>query len=306
MKFQPILFLLLVSCISACKQGDAKDTAQTDTASETTGAVAISNEAKLPGASILAFGPDNVLFIGDSKGARIHAVPTEATELKDAVPFNMEGFDIMLAEKLGLAPRDVLINDMKIHPLSQEAYVSVKLGHQPNAESIIAIANPVTADIRFLNIPESSTSVTLNNPASTELSFWKETPASALNLTDIDYHEGYLYAAGLTKSEFASTLRKIAYPFTNDQASVNRIEIYHAVHTQNETRAPIRTMLFDEIEGASTLLASYTCTPLVTIPTKEIQSEADIKGKTIAELGYGNAPIDMITVMTLGMDGSLT
>ncbi|MEL7269188.1 MAG: hypothetical protein AAGL34_06420 [Bacteroidota bacterium] len=306
MKFQPILFLLLVTCISACKQGDTKDTAQTDTASETTGAVAISNEAKLPGASILAFGPDNVLFIGDSKGARIHAVPTEATELKDAVPFNMEGFDVMLAEKLGLAPRDVLINDMKIHPLSQEAYVSVKLGHQPDAESIIAIANPVTADIRFLNIPESSTSVTLNNPASTELSFWKETPASALNITDIDYHEGYLYVAGLTNSEFASTLRKIAYPFTNDQASVNRIEIYHAVHTQNETRAPIRTMLFDEIDGASTLLASYTCTPLVTIPTEEIQSEADIKGKTIAELGYGNAPIDMITVMTQGMDGSLT
>ncbi|MEM8762834.1 MAG: hypothetical protein AAGD88_03415 [Bacteroidota bacterium] len=306
MKFQPILLLLLVACITACKQGGTKDMAQTDTESETPNTVEISNEAKLSGASILAFGPENVLFIGDSKGARIHAVPTEAAELKDAVPFNMEGFDILLAEKLGIAPRDVIINDMKIHPVSQEAYVSVKLGHQPDAESVIAIANPMTADIRFLDIPESSTSVILNNPASTELSFWKETPASALNITDIDYHEGYIYVAGLTNSEFASTLRKIAYPFSNEQESVNRIEIYHAVHAQNETRAPIRTMLFDEVDGASTLLASYTCTPLVTIPTDEIQSEADIKGKTIAELGYGNAPIDMITVMTQGMDGSLT
>ncbi|MEM6895143.1 MAG: hypothetical protein AAF554_15715 [Bacteroidota bacterium] len=306
MKFQPILLLLLVACIAACKQGGTKDMAQTDTESETPNTVEISNEAKLSGASILAFGPENVLFIGDSKGARILAVPTEAAELKDAVPFNMEGFDILLAEKLGIAPRDVIINDMKIHPVSQEAYVSVKLGHQPDAESVIAVANPMTADIRFLDIPESSTSVILNNPASTELSFWKETPASALNITDIDYHEGYIYVAGLTNSEFASTLRKIAYPFSNEQESVNRIEIYHAVHAQNETRAPIRTMLFDEVDGASTLLASYTCTPLVTIPTDEIQSEADIKGKTIAELGYGNAPIDMITVMTQGMDGSLT
>ena len=87
---------------------------------------------------------------------------------------------------------------------------------------------------------------------------------------------------------------------------MNSIEIYHAVHTQNETRAPIRTMLFDEIDGESTLLASYTCTPLVTIPTEQIQTGADIKGKTIAELGYGNAPIDMITVMTQEMDGSIT
>ncbi|MEL6306324.1 MAG: hypothetical protein AAFQ20_16280, partial [Bacteroidota bacterium] len=306
MKFQPILLLMLVCCIMACKQGDTKDVAQTDTESETAGSVEISSEAKLSGASILAFGPENVLFIGDSKGARIHAVPTEATELKDAVPFNMEGFDVMLSEKLGIAARDIIINDMKIHPLSQEAYVSVKLGHQPDAASVIAIANPMTADVRLMDIPENSTSVTINNPASADLSFWKETPASALNITDIDYHDGYIYVAGLTNSEFASTLRKIAYPFSNEQESVNRIEIYHAVHAQNETRAPIRTMLFDEVDGASTLLASYTCTPLVTIPTEEIQSGADIKGKTIAELGYGNAPIDMITVMTQGMDGSLT
>ncbi|MEO1486925.1 MAG: hypothetical protein AAFU57_14355 [Bacteroidota bacterium] len=306
MKFQPIVLLMLVASITACKQGDAKDLAQNESESEMTASVEIASEARLPGASILAFGPENVLFIGDSKGAKIHAVPTEATELKDAVPFNMEGFDRILAEKLGIDARDVIINDMKIHPVSQEAYVSVKLGHQPDSESVIVIANPVTADIRLLDIPESSTSVTINNPASEELSFWKETPASALTITDIDYHEGYLYVAGLTNSEFASTLRKITYPFSDDQASVDRIEIYHAVHAQNETRAPIRTMVFDEMDGESTLLASYTCTPLVTIPTAEIQSGADIKGKTIAELGYGNAPIDMLTVITQGMDGSLT
>ncbi|MEM9650172.1 MAG: hypothetical protein AAF969_16970, partial [Bacteroidota bacterium] len=75
---------------------------------------------------------------------------------------------------------------------------------------------------------------------------------------------------------------------------------------QNETRAPIRTMLFDELDGKSTLLASYTCTPLVTIPADDIQEGADVKGKTIAELGYGNTPIDMLVVTTQGFDGSMS
>ncbi|MEM9897101.1 MAG: hypothetical protein AAF789_12095, partial [Bacteroidota bacterium] len=152
----------------------------------------------------------------------------------------------------------------------------------------------------------NSSSITLNNPASSELVFWKETPASALTITDIDYNEGYVYVAGLTNSDFASNLRKIPYPFTEAQEAVNSIEIYHAVHTQNETRAPIRTMLFEELNGVSTLLASYTCTPLVTIPKAEIKSGASITGKTIAELGYGNTPIDMLVVTTQGFDGSMS
>ncbi|MEM9361838.1 MAG: hypothetical protein AAGA43_04335 [Bacteroidota bacterium] len=305
MKFKQTLLGLFILLAVSCKQGQSSNLEDSGVDSESTQEIAFSKSAELSGASILAFGPDNVLFVGDSKGAKVHAIPTQAEELKDAIPYNMEGFDRKMANELGMAPRDIIINDMKIHPLSQEAYVSIKLGHQPDAKSVIAIANPRSSEIRFLNIT-GSTSVSIKEPASKDLSFWKETPASALNITDIDYHDGFIYVAGLTNSEFASTLRKIQYPFTESQEMVNSIEIYHAVHTQNETRAPIRTMLFDEVDGQSTLLASYTCTPLVTIPTEQIQSGADIKGKTIAELGYGNAPIDMITVMTQGMDGSIT
>ena len=77
-----------------------------------------------------------------------------------------------------------------------------------------------------------------------------------------------------------------------------------AFHTQNETRAPIRTMAIEEIGGVPILIASYTCTPLVTIPLADIEDGTHIKGKTIAELGYGNTPIDMITYMAQEMDGS--
>ncbi|MEM7549822.1 MAG: hypothetical protein AAF363_09110 [Bacteroidota bacterium] len=295
MKMQAIVFSMLLFISVSCV-----DTSRTEEESSV-----LNENMLINGADVLAFGPDNVLFVGDSKGAKLYAVPTEAKELKDAIPYNMEGFDIVIAAKLNMEPRDVIINDMKIHPGSQEAYVSIKLGHQPKAKSVIAIVNPVTTDIHFLEIiKDGSKNVSIDNPASSDLVFWKETPASTLNITDIDYHDGYVYVAGLTNTEFASTLRKITYPFTDTQEMVNSIEIYHAVHTQNETRAPIRTMLFDEVGGKSTLLASYTCTPLVTIPIDEIQKGANVKGKTIAELGYGNTPIDMLIVTTQGFDGS--
>jgi len=267
----------------------------------------LSNEQKLTGVTVLAFGPENVLFIGNSKEAKIHAVETEATEKSDPIPYNLEGFDQMISEKLGITPREVIVTDMKIHPVSQEAYVAIRLGYQPSAKSVISIINPVDGAIRFLKVNESnSTSIKLNNPASSDIVFWNETPASALTITDIDYNDGYVYVAGLTNSDFASNLRKIPYPFSDTQEAVKSIEIYHAVHTQNETRAPIRTMLFEELNGISTLVASYTCTPLVTIPTSEIKSGASITGKTIAELGYGNTPIDMLVVTTQGFDGTMS
>ncbi|MEM8897462.1 MAG: hypothetical protein AAGC85_05130 [Bacteroidota bacterium] len=286
------IFLLLVVCTITNILGQAYE---------------LNEEQKLSGVTVLAFGPENVLFIGNSKEAKIHAVKTEATALSDPIPYNLERFDVIISEQLGISPREVIVTDMKIHPLSQEAYVAIRVGYQPDAASVISIIHPATGAIRFLAVNESnSTSITLNNPASPDLVFWKETPASALTITDIDYHEGYVYVAGLTNSDFASNLRKIAYPFKETQEAVKSIEIYHAVHTQNETRAPIRSMLFEELNGESTLVASYTCTPLVTIPTAEIKAGAAITGKTIAELGYGNTPIDMLVVTTQSFDGSMS
>ncbi|MEM9679717.1 MAG: hypothetical protein AAF901_05285 [Bacteroidota bacterium] len=305
MKKQTLFVSMLLLLSLGCK--DSSNDELEISGSQEKSSIIIKDNMLVDAANILAFGPDNVLFIGDSKGAKIHAVPTEANELKDAIPYNMEGFDIVIAEKLNIEPRDVIIGDMKIHPLSQEAYVSIKLGHLPDAKSVIAIVNPVTTTIQLLEVTQENTkSISIKNPASSDLMFWNETPASAMSITDIDYHDGYVYVAGLTNSEFASTLRKIAYPFDDKQDMVNRIEIYHAVHTQNETRAPIRTMLFEDFDGESTLLASYTCTPLVTIPKDKIIEGADVQGKTIAELGYGNTPIDMLVVTTQGFDGSIS
>ena len=48
------------------------------------------------------------------------------------------------------------------------------------------------------------------------------------------------------------------------------------------------------------LLAAYTCTPLVTIPVAELKAGSKVQGKTVAELGNQNRPLDIITYQKEG------
>jgi hypothetical protein len=50
------------------------------------------------------------------------------------------------------------------------------------------------------------------------------------------------------------------------------------------------------------VLAAYTCTPLVRIPVSDLKSGAKVKGQTIADLGAGNQPLDMVPYKKDGKD----
>jgi hypothetical protein len=107
------------------------------------------------------------------------------------------------------------------------------------------------------------------------------------------WHGNELFVAGLSNETFASTLWRKHYPF-DGKRSISSIEMFHTTHNQIETRAPIRAMAFAEIDDKPTLIAAYLCTPLVTIPLDALVDGAHVRGKTIAELGYGNSPSSMI------------
>ena len=55
------------------------------------------------------------------------------------------------------------------------------------------------------------------------------------------------------------------------------------------------------LNGEPTLVAAYTCTPLVTIPAASLQDGAHVVGKTVAELGYGNVPVEVLPITPLNM-----
>ena len=64
----------------------------------------------------------------------------------------------------------------------------------------------------------------------------------------------------------------------------------------------MRTFVPMHIGTEPSVLAAYTCTPLVRFPLSELKPNAKIKGQTIAELGNRNRPLDMIVYQKDGKD----
>lgn len=114
------------------------------------------------------------------------------------------------------------------------------------------------------------------------------------SITDIAFLDGKVMVAGLTNEEFVSTFHTIPFPFKATNKGTG-VEIYHGAHGRFETRAPVRTFIPFKVGNETHLLAAYTCTPLVQFAIRELTPGAKIKGKTIAELGNRNRPIDMLS-----------
>lgn len=240
--------------------------------------------------SRLAAGPGNILFIADWKAARVHAISLPAAQQRPAgTAFNILDLESLLSAQVGGAK--VTVEDMVVRPGTAQVYVAVSYGAAKTPALIM-----ITSDKKARRVDlkaAASTSVALRDAPTSDYSFWKETPERSFTVTDMKWREGELFVAGLSNQDFASTLRRVKYPFDTEQ-SITSVEIYHAGHNLIETRAPIRAMSFASWGGKPYLVAAYTCTPLVTIPLDDLKDGAHIRGKTVAELGYGNTPADMI------------
>jgi hypothetical protein len=121
------------------------------------------------------------------------------------------------------------------------------------------------------------------------------------SITDMAFVDGTLVVAGLSNEEFASKLRTIAYPFASVENGTS-VEIYHGNHGQFETRAPVISFVPYTVNNQPHLIAGYTCTPLVKFPVSSLAAGAKVMGTTIAELGAGNRPTDMIVYSKAGKD----
>ena len=113
-------------------------------------------------------------------------------------------------------------------------------------------------------------------------------------ISDMFFYEDQLMVSGLSNEEFSSAFRAIKYPFEYDEDPTS-LEIYHAAHGRYETYAPIKTFMLYDLNNQPHIIASYTCTPLVTFPMNELKTGEHIKGKTVAELGNRNTPLDILS-----------
>lgn len=249
-------------------------------------------KVQLQSANALAFGPDGILFVADSLGGKVVALDTnDRTAAKMAVKINVEGVDTKVAALLGTTPDQIMINDLRVNPVSKAAYLAVSRGKGPDAAAVIVKLDGMgkLTQVSLDNVKSSSVSLS-DAPANDTAA--RRNPRLQ-TVTDMEFTNGKLFVAGLSNEEWASALRSIPFPFNQADKGTN-IQIWHASHGRFETAAPVNTFVPYTIQGQSYILAAYTCTPLVKIPVSDLKPGTQIKPSTIADLGAGNTPIDMV------------
>jgi len=258
----------------------------------------------LRSAGVMAFGPENVLFVADITGAAVHALalrdedvtPQAGVALGNFHNFEgvdlVRGLDVKLAGLMGTTYDKIVINDMVVHQPTGQILLSVERGRGPDAvPTIVKIDRGRLELLKLDGIPHTKVSIPNEPDKDARLEF---EPQRVYAITDVKYYNGEVFVTGISNQRFASTLYRAPYPFTGKKATCT-VEIWHPVHGEFETRAPIVRLLIREVRGEPHLFAVYGCTPLVRFPLAALKDGAHVRGDTIGELGYGSNPLDMLT-----------
>jgi hypothetical protein len=242
----------------------------------------------------LAFGPKGVLFVGDPQGAQVVAIDVGTAPSNPIGPgFKLEGADAKIAAFLGTKAEDIKIEDVVVEPGTNIAYVSVSRGKGPSAEPAIVRVDG-KGNISALPLENIAyAKVALSNAPAPDAKDKRGAPLRLGSITDLAFVDGKVIIAGMANEEFNSTLRSIAFPFKSAD-TLTSVEIFHTNHNAVETRSPVRTFVPFNVGGEPQLLAAYTCTPLVSFPVSSLKAGEKVHGKTVAELGNRNNPLDMI------------
>ncbi len=265
----------------------------------------------------LEFSDIGVLFVGDNLAGAIHAIDlTSESRTKEKFEINVNHIDAQIASILGTAPQNIQINDLAVHPVSGEVYLSVTRGHgveampaliKINAENALNTVDLSSAKITsqmLSKVPDISSQFrprgAMMSPPTAKDIAKAQRSQRLYTIMDMEYYKGELFVSGVSNEEFSSVLRRMSFPFTGRE-SISNIEMFHIVHDQYESRAPIRSMQIKNIDGIDQIVAAYTCSPLVLIPLTELKDGAKVKARTLGDMGNGQ-PLDMVAFNLMGQE----
>ena len=277
----------------------------------------------LRSAGPITFGPAGILFLADNAAATVFAVDVaDPGPDGESGPFDLADVDVRVGSFLGCEPGDIVIKDMAVHPLSHNVYLSVQRGHGEAAQPVLvrigSVGGEIT-DVPLDDVPHATATIG-DAPAEDderlditlplgdegeELQVGERKirilrqPIRTSTITDMAYAGGELLIAGLSNEEFSSRLRRIPFPF-HEGGTGTSLEIFHVSHGKWETAAPIRA--FVPYDDGASILASYTCTPVVHFPLTDLTHGAKVIGRTVAELGAVNQPLDMVSFVQDGQE----
>ena len=245
---------------------------------------------------VMTFGPDGILYVADSRAGAVYAIDLgESNRDTTTSGIQVKGVDAQIANVLGVSKDEIRVHDMVASPSSQTVYFAVTTG-RGDAETPVVVRltkrdkqfSVVSLDmIRHarLELPDAASRDTTMP--------WEGFPRS-FTMTHLAVGNGELYVAGLSNEEFKSTLRRATLPFGKGTVTTH-VEIFHTSHNRFETASPIESLLPLTLNGRAIVMASYTCSPLVMFDRDALNGTGVVRGKTVAELGGGNRPFDMVT-----------
>lgn len=252
---------------------------------------------ELKSAGPLAFGPEGILLIGDTKAAAIVAIQTgDKGGAASAAQYDVPDLPGKVAKAVSADKAE--IKDVAVNPETGNLYLSV----MANGPKIVKLA--ADGSIKEVALKEIGFS-RIELPNAPEDKVTGEGPRARnqrdASITDLAWVNGQVIASGAVAGNASSGVRALNFPF-GDKHSASNLEIYHAAHARTEDNAIIRTFIPFNINGEPSVLAGFTCTPLVKFPVAELAGSDKIKGTTVAELGNRNQPLDMIAYKQDGKD----
>jgi hypothetical protein len=237
----------------------------------------------------LAFAADGTLFAADPQAATIFAMTLGAMTGTPGTK-DVDALDQKIAAIAGTAATEVAIKDIAVDPTSHNTFVSVMRGQGAAAQpALFRVDGDGAVSLVSLDAVKF-TSVALPNPPAAQTTGRSLRSQSITRMALVD---SKLYVTGLSNEEFSSKFWAIPYPFKQADQGTS-VEIWHTSHNRFETNAPILTFVPNKTNGQTNFIAGYTCTPLVRFPIADLKPGAKVMGTTIAELGAGNQPIDMV------------
>lgn len=228
----------------------------------------------------IAFGPKGLLLIGG--GAQILAVETGDTTPSTWSATEVANIDRLLAGKLGLDAKDIEVRKLAVNPASHKAYVALQSLKTKDSLILTIDGAGKVAEYPLDNVKYTSYALTVPN-------------VSVTKVTDIAWADGKIIVATQATDKFASRVFTIDPAAKNGSPKQISTKTFHVGHNRWETQAPLRALMPYLENGKSSVVGSFTCTPIVRYDLEDAKDNDQITGRSVVELGTGNTPRDMFS-----------
>jgi hypothetical protein len=219
------------------------------------------------------------LLIGG--GTQVVTVETGDTKPAPWSKTAIANIDQILAGKLGLQAKDIEIRKLAVNPASGKAYVALQ-SLKTKASVILTIdgtgniAEFALDSVKYKSYSLAAPKVTITK------------------VTDIAWAGGKIVAATQATDKFTASRVFTINPAAKDGSPTQiSTKTFHVGHNRWETHAPLRVLMPYVENGKTSVVGSFTCTPVVKYAIEDAKDDDQITGTSVLELGTGNTPRSM-------------